>query len=178
MKKVLLNFYLIDRFIRMHIRTSRALYFRVPMVGRTLSLIMDRILMILLGIELRSESVDVRALAVPHPGGVLLGGNGIRSTGRVAVMAGVKFVGRAPSDEEYLRRHRDRCVFILGDNVVIGANSVVIGPVEICDNVVVSAMSLVNRSILEPGIYGGVPARKLREGIPGDEWVSYLPAAE
>ena len=107
--------------------------------------------------------------------GILLGGNGIVSPGRVAIMAGVKFVGRHPADPDYLARHREGRVFQLGDNVVIGANSVVVGPVEICDNVVVAAMSLVNRSIAEPGTYAGIPAKKVREEIPGDDWVAHLP---
>lgn len=76
-----------------------------------------------------------RALSISHPGGILLGGNGIISPGRVAVMAGVKLVGRSPDDPEYLRRHAERRVFVFGDNVVIGANSVVIVPADICDNV-------------------------------------------
>jgi serine acetyltransferase len=57
--------------------------------------------------------------------------------------------------------------------VVIGANSVVIGPVDICDNVVVGAMSLVNRSITEPGVYVGVPVRKVKD-TPDDIWVAHL----
>ena len=66
-------------------------------------------------------------------------------------------------------------VFVLGDNVVIGANSVVMGPVDICDNVLIGAMSLVNRSIAEPGVYVGVPARKVSAEV-SDEWVAHLKA--
>ena len=60
----------------------------------------------------------------------------------------------------------------MGDNVVIGANSVVVGPVDICDNVVVGAMSLVNRSITEPGTYVGIPAKRINDEVPSDIWVS------
>ncbi len=90
-------------------------------------------------------------------------------------MAGVKFVGRKPSDPEYLRRHAERRVFVLGDNVVIGSNSVVVGPIDICDNVVIGSLSLVNRSITEPGLYVGCPVRKVGDEIPTDEWVAHLP---
>ena len=169
----LLNFWMIDRFIRMHIRIWKRVY-RIPVLGAPLSLIADRVLLILLGVDLRSESIDVKALSISHPVGVLLGGNGVYSPGRVAIMAGVKFVGRSPRDPEYLARHRQRRVFVLGDNVVIGSNSVVIGPIDICDNVIISSMSLVNRSITEPGLYGGVPARKLRDAVPDDEWLVHL----
>jgi acetyltransferase-like isoleucine patch superfamily enzyme len=104
---------------------------------------------------------------------VLLGGNGIVSKGRVAVMAGVKFVGRSPTDAEYLARHREQRVFVLGDNVVIGANSVILGPIDICDNVLIGALSLVNRSISEPGVYVGIPARKVSSEV-SEEWVAHL----
>ena len=173
MKRFLLNYWLIERLIRRHIALSRFLFFRVPLIGRGMSLLLDRALLICYGIDLMSSSIDVRLLSIAHPGGVLLGGNGIVSSGRVAVMAGVKFVGRSPSDPEYLRRHRERRVFVLGDNVVIGANSVILGPVDICDNVVIGALSLVNKPITEPGVYVGIPARKLT-GEVSDEWVAHL----
>jgi serine acetyltransferase len=165
---------MIERFIRLHILVSQAAYRRLPLIGRALSLVMDRLLLLTLGIDLMSDAIAVGKLSISHPGGILLGGNGIVSPGRVAIMAGVKFVGRSPSDAQYLQRHKERRVFVLGDNVVIGANSVVIGPVDICDNVVIGAMSLVNRSITEPGVYAGVPVRRIKTDPPSDEWVSHL----
>jgi serine acetyltransferase len=173
MKRMLLDYWVIDRFIRRHIAVSRFLYFHVPLIGRGLSYVLDRTLLIWYGIDLMSSSIDVKALSIAHPGGVLLGGNGIVSSGRVAVMAGVKFVGRSPSDPEYLRRHAERRVFCLGDNVVIGTNSVIVGPVDICDNVLIGALSLVNKSISEPGVYVGIPARKVSSTVT-DEWVAHL----
>jgi serine acetyltransferase len=172
-KRAILGWWMIESLIRRHIALSRFLYFRVPLVGRALSLALDRVLLVSYGIDLMSASIDVRTLSISHPGGILLGGNGIVSAGRVAIMAGVKFVGRSPSDPEYLRRHRERRVFCLGDNVVIGANSVIVGPVDICDNVIIGALSLVNKSITEPGVYVGIPVQKLRDAV-SDEWVAHL----
>src|ERR1700676_4685010 len=173
MKQFFLSFWLIERFIRKHIAASRYLYYRVPVIGRPLSLACARLLLFTHGIDLASHSVDVKALSISHPCGILLGGNGSVSGGRVAIMAGAKFAGRSPKDPEYLRRHRERRVFVLGDNVVVGANSVILGPVDICDNVVIGALSLVNKSISEPGVYVGIPVRKLADAV-SDEWVSHL----
>lgn len=160
--------------IRLRMRMSTWAYRRMPVAGRFVSMWIDRTLLWAYGLDVTSYTVNIAALGMSHPDGVLLGGNGIVSRGRVVIMSGVKFVGRSPTDPEYLRRHAEQAVFRFGDNVVIGANSVVVGPIDICDNVVIGAMSLVNKSIDEPGTYAGVPARRIRDEIPGDEWVSHL----
>lgn len=49
----------------------------------------------------------------------------------------------------------------IGDRVSIGSNATVM-PVTICDDVVIGAGSVVTKSIVEPGIYAGNPARLLR----------------
>jgi len=50
----------------------------------------------------------------------------------------------------------------VGNNVSIGTNSTIL-PVTIIDNVVIGAGSVVVKDILEPGIYAGNPARKIRD---------------
>jgi len=49
----------------------------------------------------------------------------------------------------------------IGNRVSIGSNATIM-PVEICDDVVIGAGSVVTKSISEPGIYAGNPARFLR----------------
>jgi len=49
----------------------------------------------------------------------------------------------------------------IGNNVSIGSNATIL-PVEICDNVVIGAGSVVTKSITKPGIYAGNPARFFR----------------
>jgi len=48
----------------------------------------------------------------------------------------------------------------IGNNVSIGSNSTIL-PVNICDNTVIGAGSVVTKNILTPGIYAGNPAIKL-----------------
>lgn len=50
----------------------------------------------------------------------------------------------------------------IGDRVSIGTNATIM-PVDICDDVVVGAGAVVTHSITEPGLYAGVPARKIRD---------------
>ncbi len=54
-----------------------------------------------------------------------------------------------------------RCT--IGDLVFVGVGSTVKDKINICSSVVIGAGSTVVNDILEPGIYIGTPARKLRE---------------
>lgn len=165
------RYFVIEWQINAHIRFSKFVYHKIPYIGNFISImILDRLLFIIYGVELMSFSVNVKHLSITHPGGVLLGGNGVYSKGRVVVMSGVKFGGKSPSDPLYKEKHKIQRVFEVGDNVVIGTSSVVLGPITICDNVTIAAMSLVNKSITEPGIYGGIPAKKLSDKITY-EWL-------
>jgi UDP-3-O-[3-hydroxymyristoyl] glucosamine N-acyltransferase len=49
----------------------------------------------------------------------------------------------------------------LEDHVAVGSNATIL-PVRICTQAVIGAGSVVTKDILEPGIYAGSPARKLR----------------
>ena len=50
----------------------------------------------------------------------------------------------------------------IGNNVSIGSNATIL-PVEICDNVIIGAGSVVIKDITRPGIYAGNPSRFIRE---------------
>lgn len=49
----------------------------------------------------------------------------------------------------------------VGKVVSIGSNSTIL-PVSICDQVVIGAGSVVTKDIIEPGVYAGNPARKIK----------------
>ncbi|WP_241491173.1 acyltransferase [Sphingomonas sanguinis] len=48
----------------------------------------------------------------------------------------------------------------IGNRVSIGTNATIM-PVTICDDVVIGAGAVVTRAITEPGLYAGVPARRI-----------------
>lgn len=48
----------------------------------------------------------------------------------------------------------------IGNRVSIGTNATIM-PVEICDDVVIGAGAVVTQPIIEPGLYAGVPARRI-----------------
>ncbi len=49
----------------------------------------------------------------------------------------------------------------IGNHVSIGSNATIL-PVEICDHVVIGAGAVITKNIIEPGIYAGNPAKKMR----------------
>lgn len=159
-----------DSHIRFHIAFSRAIYFNIPFLGKWISYFLDWVILIVYGIDMKSFSIDVKDLNIPHPNGVLLGGNGIKSNGKIVINSGVMFGGVSPSNKLYLERHKTKTVFFLGDNVVIGMGTSLLGPITICDNVIIGAMSLVNKDIMEPGIYAGIPVKKIKDFDP-QKWI-------
>ena len=49
----------------------------------------------------------------------------------------------------------------IGNNVLIGTNSSIKENIQICNNVIIGMGSVVIKNITEPGIYVGVPAKKI-----------------
>ena len=50
----------------------------------------------------------------------------------------------------------------IGNRVSIGSNATIL-PVDICDDVVIGAGSVVTKNIVQKGIYAGNPAQFIRE---------------
>ena len=55
----------------------------------------------------------------------------------------------------------------IGNNVYIGTNAIISANVNIVDNVIIGAGAVVTKSIVEDGVYVGVPARRIKSF---DEW--------
>jgi serine acetyltransferase len=51
----------------------------------------------------------------------------------------------------------------MGSGVFVGTGAVVLERLSICDNAIIGAGAVVTKSILEPGVYVGVPAKKLNK---------------
>lgn len=51
---------------------------------------------------------------------------------------------------------------VIGSDVWVGSNVTICKGVTICDHVVIGANSVVTKSITEPGVYAGLPAKKIK----------------
>ena len=87
---------------------------------------------------------------------VTIGNNCFVSHGAMFINDEFKIGGPAGGDKSLWKRTK------LGNNVSVGTNSTIL-PINICDDVVIGAGSVVTKDINEAGIYAGNPAIKLRE---------------
>lgn len=156
MKTFLQFFYLSNRQIAFLVSLSKKTS-TIPGVGKLFSILLDNFLSFAYGIDVSSRSIDVAELVIGHSHGVVLGGNGIRCTGKLHVMSGVVFGRRAnwPEGKD------PEPFFDLEGDVTVGANSVILGPIKIVGPTTIGALTLVSKDILEPGVYVGAPARRL-----------------
>lgn len=51
---------------------------------------------------------------------------------------------------------------VIGEGTFVGTNAVINAGVKITSNVVIGAMSLVNKNIVRPGTYVGIPAKRIK----------------
>ena len=78
--------------------------------------------------------------------------------------------------ENFGRKYKEHIGKIeIGNNVFIGANSIILGPVKIRDNVVVGAGTLVNKDVPSGCVVGGVPAKAIGsfEGLMQKRFIEY-----
>ena len=59
---------------------------------------------------------------------------------------------------------------VIGDNVIINAGAKVIGPVRIGDNVEIGANSVVVKDVPSNCVVAGIPARILRSNMTEEDW--------
>lgn len=107
--------------------------------------------------------------SVINSGCVLYTGNGIRIGSNVAIAANCTF---APANHEYARKNvliakqgfrPSKGGILVGDDVWIGANCVLLDGASVGDGCVVGAGSIVRRALEKYGIYGGNPLSRLGE---------------
>ncbi len=64
---------------------------------------------------------------------------------------------------EFLSKEWRTGKVVIGKNVLIGANCLVMPGVRIGDNATIAAFSLVNRDVPANAVFGGVPARTIKQ---------------
>ncbi len=139
-------------------RVANAVYkMRVPIIKhglQILCLFWQKIIEVTTGISIPASAQIGDSFYIGHFGGIILNGQAILGDNcniSQGVSIGVSGTGAR------------RGVPIIGSNVYIGANSVVIGKIHIQDNVLIAACSLVNTNVEVNSVMLGVPAQKISE---------------
>lgn len=123
---------------------------------KILSIILDKIQFFIFNCEIRSTAKIGGGFVIRHPIGVVVGGK---------VEVGDNFsIGQNTTIGGNNGKLREEGITqpVIGNNVTIGANSMVIGPIVLEDNCFIGAMSLVNKNIGCNEIWVGIPARKIK----------------
>lgn len=96
-----------------------------------------------------------KGFKVPHPVGIVIGRCEIGRNFTIlqGTTIGEKNIG------EYMNDHS--CFPRIGDNVLLSANTSVLGGITISDNVTIGANAVVCHDILESSTYVGVLAKKI-----------------
>lgn len=91
------------------------------------------------------------------------GAGGVKIGNNVALSAGCMLISTKFNSEVFVR-FREYCnsPINIGNNVQIGAGSIILAGVSVCDNVIVGAGSVVSKSIEIPGVYVGAPVTQIR----------------
>ncbi len=111
--------------------------------------ILEKFVQVVTGIELPCEVLVGKNFVIDHFGGIVISGY-TRFGDNCRIRTGV-VVGLARVD--------DPCAPVFGDNVDIGAGAKVLGRITIGDNVAIGANSVVTRSVPSNSIAVGVPAK-------------------
>ena len=110
--------------------------------------ILYKLVQIVAGIELPCEVVLGKNFIIDHSGGIVI--SGYATFGDDCRIRNGVVVG--------LNRVDDPCAPVIGNNVDIGAGAKVLGRITIGDNVLIGANAVVVRDVPADSIAGGVPA--------------------
>jgi serine O-acetyltransferase len=132
-------------------RVSRAAMLRrIPVLPELLTYLN----LVLFGLEVSRRCEIGPGIFFPHPSGTVIGAWRIGSN--VTIFQGVT-LGAKKMDLGFDCRLRPE----VGDNVVLGAGSKILGGIHIGDNVTVGANSVVVDSVEAHSTVAGIPARKV-----------------
>lgn len=140
-------------------RIAHAIYvtIRIPVLRQLLllwCLFWQKFIEIITGISIPASAVIGHSFYIGHFGGIILNGNSIIGN-NCNISQGVT-IGVSGLENK-------RGVPIIGDEVYIGANSIIAGRITIGNNVLIGACSLVTTDVESNSVMLGVPAKMISD---------------
>jgi serine O-acetyltransferase len=130
---------------------------RIPVIKQVLQvicLLWQKIIEMTTGISIPASAKIGGSFYIGHFGGIILNANTVMGT-NCNISQGVT-IGVSGLDER-------RGVPVIGNNVYIGANSIVAGKIKIGNNVLIGASSLMSKDATDGSVWVGVPAVKISD---------------
>jgi serine O-acetyltransferase len=139
-------------------RLAHSIYkVKIPILKQLIQLIMlfwQKMIEMITGISIPASASIGHSFYVGHFGGIILNANTIIGN-NCNISQGVTIGVSGKGD--------NRGVPIIGNDVYIGANVVLVGKIMIDNNVLIGACSLVNTNVEENAVMLGVPAIKISD---------------
>ena len=89
------------------------------------------------------------------------GAGGVKIGNNVALSAGCKIISTDLKRGAFNSKEHFSKPVLVGNNVQVGAGTIILAGVTICDNIVIGAGSVVTHNLEESGVYVGSPVRKI-----------------
>lgn len=143
------GFWAIFQYRLAHFMHTRIKWQPFRILFKILFLLWQKAVEILTGISIPASAIIGPSFYIGHFGGIIINSNSIIGSNcniSQGVTIGVSGLGEK------------RGVPVIGNQVYIGANSVVAGKIQIGNNVLIGACSMVNTTVLDDAVVIGVPA--------------------
>lgn len=128
----------------------------IPLLGGVLRIIIEYIIRILF-------ASDISCRAVIGPGLVIMHGHDIVIGADVAIGENCKIFNGVTFGNKDLDKASFGNQPIVGDNCIICTGAKILGKIKIGDNVVIAANAVVLKDCMGNTIYGGVPAKLIKD---------------
>lgn len=118
---------------------------------RSLFVFLYRIYSVLIGIDIPWQTKIGEGLRISHPSGIVINDKAILGKNvwlRANTVIGNDLISNKAS--------------VIGDNMNIGVNAIIIGNIQVGDNCVIGAGAVVTKSIPPNSVVAGNPARVIR----------------
>jgi serine O-acetyltransferase len=119
--------------------------------------------------SLRSAGAEIHPAARIGPGLCLVHSSGVVVGGNTVIGSNCRLHQGVTLGEPGRGRVGDWGEPVVGDDVIIGAHAVLLGPIRIGDGARIAANAVVTKDVPAGAVVGGVPARVLRAGSSAQE---------